>query len=633
MRPTGRYGARVTASSNGSSGTQPAIRRPHPVILVGLVLVALQVTVRAWASAGSWFIGDDFNLMTRLYDVPLTLAELFTPHDSQLMPGGILSAWVMANSGPQNWTVGAAIVVAFQALASAACLLMLVTVFGRRWAIIPLLLVYLASPLTITAYMWWAAAINQVPLQAAFFLTLSSAVLYFRTRRWRWLWLTLAGVALGMAFYVKAALMLPVVAGVALLFFGPKTPSVEAPVAVPRGKAICVGVRETLRAYAPMWAALVVVGAAYTTLYVRTVDNPLEAYELDWAATADNFFRVSLGPAVIGGPWRWWNPIAPGGLVDPPPWAVTATWIGIAFTAYWLHQRGGAQWRALVILGGYLVAIYFLVAVGRASVVGSIAALELRYLADATPVIVLTLGLLVLEVRRPVDSAHVVALPRERDARRAFLGKTAVCLVLLVGAGVSTARYVALWHADYVGKAYTRNVAAAAQVRDLHVVDQWVPEAVVSPLRVPDNYVSRVFRPLAGVHAHTAGTDLQIIDDLGYPRRAEVVAGLRSAPGPVPGCGYPVKGVARTIELSGPDDAAPPESEWWIAIEYLASQDGTATATLAAREVEVPVMQGLHQYLARGEGPIDEVTLDPGRSGLGLCVDKVTVGKVQAWDK
>ena len=113
--------------SSGSS-----TRVPHPVVLAGIVLVAVQVAVRAWASAGSWFIGDDFNLMTRLYDVPLTLTELFTPHDSQLMPGGILSAWVMANAGPQNWTVAASILVVLQAIASASCLLMLVTVFGRR---------------------------------------------------------------------------------------------------------------------------------------------------------------------------------------------------------------------------------------------------------------------------------------------------------------------------------------------------------------------------------------------------------------------------------------------------------------------------------------------------------------------
>ena len=57
------------------------------------------------------------------------------------------------------------------------------------------------------------------------------------------------------------------------------------------------------------------------------------------------------------------------------------------------------------------------------------------------------------------------------------------------------------------------------------------------------------------------------------------------------------------------------------------------TATFGGTETEVPVMQGLHQYLVRGEGPIDAVRLDTGRSALGLCVDKVVVGKVQAWDE
>ena len=623
----------MTASRSGWATPRTTSRTPHPVVLVGLALVAIQVAVRAWASAGSWFIGDDFNLMTRLYDVPLTPTELFTPHDSQLMPGGILSAWVMANSGPQNWAVGAAIIVGFQALASASCLLMLVTVFGRRWAVIPLLLVYLASPLTLTAYMWWAAAINQVPLHAAFFLALTCAVRYFRTRRVLWLFLTLAGVVLGMAFYVKAALILPVVAAVGFLFFAPLPAGDDRRPPVQRVSAILDSARQTLRAYAPLWAVLVVAGAAYTTIYVSTVDSPLEGYELEWAKTADNFIRISLGPTLVGGPWQWWNPIPPAGLVDPPSWAVTATWIGFALAAYWLHQRGGARWRALIILAGYLAATYFLLAVGRASVVGSIAALELRYLADATPVIVLALGLLLLDVRRPVDSARVPALPTEQASRRALVGRVAVCLVLVAGAALSTVRYVELWHADYEAKVYTRNVAAAAEVHDLHVVDVWVPEAVVSPLRFPDNYVSQVFRPIPAVHAATSGTDLQLIDDLGIPRRAEVAPGVRSDAGPIEGCGYPVKGRPRTIALESPDHADPLESGWWIAIDYLAGADGVATGTFGDLEVEVPVMQGLHQYLMRGEGPIDEVTLDTGASGIVLCVDKVSVGKVQVWDE
>ena len=613
--------------SSGSSA-----RVPHPVVLTGIVLVAVQVAVRAWASAGSWFIGDDFNLMTRLYDVPLTLTELFTPHDSQLMPGGILSAWVMANAGPQNWTVAASILVVLQAIASASCLLMLVTVFGRRWAIIPLLLVYLASPLTLTAYMWWAAAINQVPLHAAFFLTMTCAVLYFRTRRLLWLGLTFAAVLLGMAFYVKAVLILPVVAAVAFLFFSPQGAG-----AGPAGVGLAARLRgsgtRTLRAYAPLWAVLATAGAAYTALYVGTVDSPLEGYDVPWASLADNFLRLSLGPALVGGPWQWWNPIAPGGLVDPPSWAVTATWVGLALAAYVVHQRGGARWRALLIAAGYLAAIFVLLAVGRASVVGSVTALELRYLADATPVIVLSLGLLLLDVRRPVDSPRSWVVPRDGAARRVLAWQVGVCLVLVAGAGLSTARYVALWHADFVAKVYTRNVAQAASLQDLEVVDTWVPQDVVSPLRFPDNYVSRVFRPLPAVHASTSGTDLQVIDDLGVPRRAEVVPGVASRPGPVDGCGFLVKGGSRTIPLEATDEADPLESSWWIAIDYLASEDGEVTARFGGTEVRVPVMQGLHQYLTRGEGAIDEVVLDTGPSALGLCVDKVIVGKVQAWDQ
>jgi hypothetical protein len=211
--------------------------------------------------------------------------------------------------------------------------------------------------------------------------------------------------------------------------------------------------------------------------------------------------------------------------------------------------------------------------------------------------------------------------------------RVGACVVLLAGAGLSTVQYVAFWHADFDAKVYTRNVAASARLHDVRVVDVWVPPTVVSPLRLPDNYVSRVFRPLPQVHAQTSGTDLQVLDELGIPRRAQVEPGLASRPGPVEGCGHAVKDTLETIDLVAPERGDPLESSWWVAVDYLAGADGEVTATFGEMQVRLPVRQGLHQFLARGEGPIDEATFEGRDSGLVLCVDKVTVGKVQVWDE
>ncbi|WP_165807254.1 hypothetical protein [Nocardioides currus] len=600
----------------------------HPVVLIGLLLVAAQVGVRAWASFGSWFYGDDYNLMSRLYAAPLTLGELFTPHDSQLMPGGIFLAWVMSNAGPQDWTVGATILVVSQSVASLCCLLMLVTVFGRRWAILPLLLVYLFSPLTLTAYMWWAAAINQVPLQASFFLTATAAVLYFRTRRTLWLVLTVAAVVLGMAFYVKAALFLPVVAAIAFLFFSP-TSSDSTPGWRGSLSRLVRSARGTLRAFGPMWATMVVLGGAYVALYSTTTGNPLSGYDLAWGSLADNFFRVSLGPGLVGGPWRWWNPIPPTGLVDPPTWAVTATWIAVALAAYRLQQRGGVRWRALVVLAGYLVAIFLLLGLGRAVIVGSVSALELRYLADATPVVVLTLGLLLLDVRTPHDSPATLSLDRVRSP--GVLVPVLMTAMLLAGAGVSTVRYVALWHADYDGKTYTRNVAASAQLHDIRVAAGFVPEDVVSPLRFPDNAIARVFRQFPNVRVLSEGNDLSMIDEVGLVHPADVEPGLVSRRGPKAGCGYPVDAEPTTIELRTSARAGDVGDSWWVAIDYIGGSDTVLGLRVGDVDRDVQALSGLHRFLVQGTGPVRSATLRVEASDVALCVEQIRVGKVQEW--
>ena len=313
---------------------------------------------------------------------------------------------------------------------------------------------------------------------------------------------------------------------------------------------------------------------------------------------------------------------------------MTATWIGFALTAYWLHQRGGVRWRALLILAGYLGATYFLLGVGRGAVVGSIAALELRYLADATPVIVLTLGLLLLDVRRPTDSSSTPTVPQDPAARRTLLVQVGLCVALLAGAGLSTVQYVAFWHDDFDAKVYTRNVAAAAQPARpprrgrMGACRRRQPAAHPRQLR------------LAGLPAPPPGPRGDVRHGPPGPRRGRhpptCAGGARTGVPARTGQGLRLRRQGlRTDHRSRRTGRAQTRSSPHGGSRSTTSPAPTVRSAASFGDVEVrlPVLRGLHQFLARVEGPIDEVAFEGGDSGLVLCVDKVTVGKVQVWDE
>lgn len=600
---------------------------PHPVLVVGVALVVLQLVLRGWASLGGWFTADDFELMSRLHGTVLTWDRATTPHDSPLMPGGIALSWLMTASGPFNWTVAAWALVGMQALASVSCLLMLVVAFGRRWALLPLLALYLFSPLTLTAYMWWSAAINQLPVQASFFLTFAAAIHYLRTRRLVWALVTVLAIVLGLAFSPKAALLMPMVAGLAALFFAPRT---GAP-----GRRLVRTARRlaaTVRAYAPLWAALLALGGAYTWYYLDTVGNPLAWVEPAWFDLGATMLRVGLVPALAGGPWAWRNPIPPRALVDPPTWGIALAWLLVLVGVAWLVRRRNAHWRALGLLGAYLLVSVALLGMGPGGVGGAVSPYELRHLADAMPVITLCLGLLVLGVRTtadvPVEPTTTPSPAPGRLLPRVAAG--ALGLVVLAGSLVSTVRYVGYWHEDVPARRYTLEVIDQARIHDLRVVDAWVPEDVLSALHAPANSTAAFFRPLPEVRVLDSGNDLLALDEDGRAAPAYVEEpALFSEEGPQPGCGHLVTTEPVVVALEQRDPPVPLDPVTWLEIGYVGSEDGLVHLEYAGVSQAYPVERGPHTLLVQVRGADGQVTMQVETEDVALCVDRVRVGPVE----
>lgn len=605
----------------------PASRTPagvwtgrDAVLTAALLLIALQLAVRATASQQGWFYSDDFELLSDATGRGLSRTYLFTPHDLHLMPGGLFMTWLVAQAGAFNWALASGMLVALQALADVACLAMLLRAFGRRWAVVALLSLYLFSSLTLTAFMWWSAAINQVPAQAAFFVAVTCHLTHLRTGRTRPALLAALAVAVGLLFFEKALLVLGPIFALTLVWPG-----------VP-GRGVLDRARANL---GRSWRALATYGvlaAGYLALYAaspRGADSTSPG-EIDWDGLTDAMLRRSLATSLLGGPWRWSDDNPPLGQVAAPDWVATLCLVAIAAVVVLAVQRGSGDWRALVLVVPYLAVSVLLTGLGRGAQLGSFAGLELRYLADAAPVLTLGAGMLFLRLRTDPspeagDATEPVPLGSATRTRVAMVGLVSAAAV--AGSVVTHVGYLRSWTGDFPAKSYTRTVVEASRAGTLRVVDSPVPELVMSATSFPSNLPSRMFAPLGDrVQAATSGTDLQALGTTGTPYAAVVTGGAESVPGPVEGCGYPVTSSTTKVLLDG----TPPDFFWWAEISYLSGSPGRASVQIGDTVHEWPVERGVHRYFLQGEGSVEDVRVRQLEGADAICVDAIAIGQVSA---
>ncbi len=570
-------------------------------------MILVQLVFRAWASYGGWFYGDDLKFLSEASTTPLSVDYLFTRHQQQLMPGGLLVSWFVGQGPAYSWPIAASTIVVMQLLASLACLFMLTRLFGWRPGILIPLGLYLFSPLTLGAFMWWAAALNQLPLQIAFFTLIATHVTYLRTRRWVWALVSVVILVVALLFYIKAVVMVPLVVLLTLAYFVEGRPLHR--------------VIEALRGFWLVWVGYTLVAAGYLAVYVSTGSSPVgTGGDASYLETTDRQIRQTLGSTLTGGPWRWLDQGRQDVLAHPPEFAVTLAWVVLTAVVVGTAWHRVGAWRGWAILAIYLVPTVYLTASGRTVLFGPDVGLYVRYMSDVSVVACLVLAIVTMPlIGSPEKLRHLNPSISLQPA--VVVG----VLAFLVGSAYSSFTYVDYWHKDSPAERYVAAASADLNPLDgLSIVDEPVPEELVLTPNAPFNRPSRLLAPLdKRLRPVADGTDLRMFGAGGQLGPAVVTPGISNRDKPTDECVAlvtPQASASITLEGRVTDET------WWMAINYLGSDDGEVTVRAGENVKTLPVLEGPHTLFIRTTGSFESVRLSALSEDTSVCVDKIAVG-------
>ncbi len=598
--------------------------RKNPVILVAVALIVAQLCWKAYLLSHFYFRQDDFLLLDRALSHGLSLNYLFSFSGGHLRPGGLAIFWLVTRLSLYDWLPASILTIAALAVAGVVLLRLLLTLFGRRPAILIPLIIFLFTPLTLPGLSFWTTTTDWLPLQLTILLAIYSHIRYVRSGRIRHAIVAAAWLGAGMLFDEQGVL-------VPFLLFA-LTPGYLVP-----GRWLAAA-GQALRDYQRAWAIYGALTAGYVVLFVVTlqtsVQQPVSPRHFSSVLTlAATMLRVGFVPAALGGPWHWVVPGGDYGFAAETTGLTQVTWVlAVLIVAASLWYRRHAL-RAWLILAGWLVLADFgPVAIARLTEVPATALGEdLHYLADSAPVLAICVALAFWPV------------VGEEDANRAVRPRP---VALAAGAFVLTGSFLvgSLWsgtsYLNQTSSARTRSYIATART----ALARARPGTVIVSGSTP-RYVmfggflgraaqtSQVLGPLAPKAARirfiTAPdgviNNLMMLDRLGRLRPALDVGATSVRPAGMTTTCWPVQSTTIRIPLSTSVFRYP----WIVQLWY----SGSATTIrleigTAVRDVVLPPGKRSTYVPVTGNG--SAVLVRSLSQGRPVCISRLTVGLMYA---
>ena len=608
----------MTTVASTSATTRPAFDARR-VLAVATALVLAQLGFRAWAMYSSWFTGDDFMFVSRMVNGGLAPQDVIQPHGGHVMPGGLYLSWLSNRIAPYDYTINATMLLALQLLADVGLVVLLVRMFGARWAIVPPLALYLFCMTGTPVAIWWAAAVNALPMQVALFWGLAAHVEYLRTRSGRPLCLAVLAMAFGLVFFEKTILVLGAFAIVALCYFA--------------AGDLRARVATMWDTYRPALLVYLALGLAYLAAYTKLALNfsPSKAGSNDLGEVISNMVFSTYLPSVVGGPLRW-SVLGGFSLPKPTDLMVLVSVVVVGLVLREIHLRRTMSLRAWFLPGFFLLCDVLLVLAGRVSFVGLQISLDPRYQGELPAVTAIALACATMRIRGSVEGPSVreALAPAPAPSRRLLdhpervAALTAAVVVLSVA---SSYQYAHRWVQHLEGKGYYQHLTAdlARSKGPVPLIDHAVPGYILWQLVYPANLLSRVLLPYADQtdYHRIATDDLNMVDSHGNVEPLVVTSVRTNVPGPRPGCGYAVRTRPTTIPLGGPVAYG----GWWVRVGYLSSGRSTVVVKAGVASYSTTIEPGVHALYFEGGAQFSSVEFSGLARGVTLCTDDVTVGR------